>query len=460
MTETVIFGTAQPKQKEFFMAHKKYVLYGGGRGGGKSWAVREKAKRLAIKWPGIKILIIRRVYDDLRDNHILPLIASLPPALAKYREIDKSFTFINGSRIKCSYLDTERDTLKYKGQEYDVIFLEEATEFEESTFDVLKACLRGANDFPKRMYLTCNPDGVGFSWVKRLFIERDYRANENPEDYMFIQALVDDNRALMEKNPDYVRQLDELPDGLRERWRYGSWDVPEGQYFSEFRREIHVCEPFSIPSEWRRYRVFDYGLDMLACYFIAVDSTGDCYVYRELYEKDLPISVAAEKMISEGRSEKIYMTLAPPDMWGRERESGRTRADIFYESGLEIVRSNNDREAGWLAVKELLKVTERDGQKRARLKIFDHCTNLIRCLPQLLRDPKKPSDALKEPHEITHAPDALRYFAVWWIRAAEEGPENRIEYTKSWLEDLKNATSEEERLEIYRIHGGKPKNRY
>ena len=99
----VRLGKPQPKQREFFLARRKFVAFGGARGGGKSWGVREKAKRLAIKWAGIKILIIRKTYADLRDNHILPLKADLPPSFAEYKEQDKAFVFSNGSRIMCCY---------------------------------------------------------------------------------------------------------------------------------------------------------------------------------------------------------------------------------------------------------------------------------------------------------------------------------------------------------------------
>ena len=455
MVQKVLLGKPQPKQREFFLAKQKFVAYGGARGGGKSWAVREKAKRLALKWEGIKILIVRKTYTDLRDNHILPLRAELPTELAQYREQDKAFFFVNGSRIKCSYFSTDADALQYQGQEYDVIFMEEATQFSELVFNVLKACLRGANDFPKRMYLTCNPDGIGFMWVKRLFVSRDYLPGENPEDYRFIQALVDDNKILMEKNPDYVAQLDSLPDGMRERWRYGSWDYAEGQYFSEFRRELHVCEPFPIPKEWRRYRAFDYGLDMLACYWVAVDSERNCWVYRELCESDLPISEAASKILSctDTENERIYATLAPPDMWGRSQETGRSKALIFEENGLSLTKSSNDREAGWLAVKELLKP---DSNGSARLHIFSNCSQLIRYLPELQRDPKRPTDTLTEPHEITHACDALRYFSVYWTSPENPADKKRIRYRPDWLEDYINARSDAEREHIAKKYGGYP----
>lgn len=457
MNVKIALGKPQPKQKEFFLATEKYVAFGGARGGGKSWSVREKAKRLAIKWAGIKILIIRKTYVDLRDNHILPLKQALPQKYVPYKEMDKSFVFPNGSRIKCSFFATDEDALQYQGQEYDIIFLEEATQFTELVFNVLKACLRGANDFPKRMYLTCNPDGVGFLWVKRLFVSRKYKEGEDPKDFRFIQSLVDDNKILIEKDPDYLKQLDSLPEDMRKRWRYGSWDVAEGQYFGEFDRNVHVCEPFAIPKEWRRYIAIDYGLDMLAAYWIAVDSTHRCYVYKELCKSNLPISVAAEAILNHTNDdEKIYAVLAPPDLWNRSQETGKSKALIFEEAGLALTKSNNDREAGWLAIKELLKI---DTNGESRLSIFSNCTSLIDDLPSLQRDEKKPTDCATEPHEITHSPDALRYFAIYWISPNVEEFIKRVKYRADQLEDYRNA-SEEERKILIKRYGGLPINDY
>ena len=453
MNVDIILGKPQPKQREFMMAKAKYVAFGGARGGGKSWAVREKAKRLALKWAGIKILIIRKTYTDLKDNHILPLRSELPAELAPYRESDKAFCFRNGSRIKCSYFANDSDALQYQGQEYDIIFLEEATQFSELVFQVLKACLRGANDFPKRMYLTCNPDGIGFLWVKRLFVSRDYLPDEDPDEYMFIQSLVDDNQILIRKNPDYVHQLDSLPEGMKERWRYGSWDVAEGQYFGEFRRDVHTCEPFVIPKEWRRYISIDYGLDMLAAYWIAVDNDSHCYVYKEFCQKDLAISEAARAILSRTtEDENIYAVLAPPDLWNRSQETGRSKALIFGESGLELTRSNNDREAGWLAIKELLVL---NSEGRSRIHIFKNCERLIKNLPELLRDPKKPTDTMIEPHEITHAPDALRYFAIYWTRPASAEPKKAVKYRRDHLEDYFNGNDDIKNL-LIKKYGGPP----
>lgn len=145
-----------PKQKQFFEADSRYVAYGGARGGGKSWAVRTKATLMAAKYPGIRILLMRKTFPELRENHILPLLRDLY-GIATYNDSKKVFSFKNGSRIKFGYCDAQTDVAQYQGQEYDVIFMDEATHFTEYQFNAIKSCLRGVNDFPKRFYLTCNP---------------------------------------------------------------------------------------------------------------------------------------------------------------------------------------------------------------------------------------------------------------------------------------------------------------
>lgn len=273
--------------------------------------------------------------------------------------------------------------------------------------------MRGANGFPKRMYLTCNPGGVGHQWVKRLFVDRQFRPGERPEDYVFIPARVYDNRVLMERDPGYAALLEGLEPDLRRAWLEGDWEFSAGQYFSSFRRDTHVVRPFVLPRHWRRYITLDYGLDMLACYWIAVDERGRAYVYRELYRSDLIISEAAEKIRRMTPPEEhIYARMAPPDLWNRRQDTGRSVAEVFAREGVPLTRASNDRVMGWYDLQEWLRVREMDGQKLPGLQIFDCCPNLIRTLPALQRDLHDPNDCATTPHELTHAPDAIRYFVA------------------------------------------------
>ena len=234
-----------------------------------------------------------------------------------------------------------------------------------------------------------------------------------------------------------------------------------GSYFPEFDYSKHTCEPFRIPDDWTIYNTMDYGLDMFAHYKVAISNDNIAYVFHEIYESGLIISDAAAKVKlaelhekADGAAEPWYkpkLRLAPPDLWNRSQETGKSRALLFAECGLELVKSNNDRHAGWLAIKELLK--ERiapNGESFTRLKVFRTCTNLIRTLPQLLIDEKDPEDAAKEPHELTHAPDALRYFAIYWTQPPQPKQPKKVKYRPDILEDYLNASEEERQIIIKR----------
>lgn len=208
-------------QKRYFASRKKYTAYGGARGGGKTWCAIRKALGGALNYPGIRILFIRREYEDLRSSVIEPMVSMIPQGIANYNQQLYMLYFLNGSSIKFGNMPGYGAAVmgKYQGQEYDWIFLEEATQLTEQEFRGLGACLRGVNEIPKRFYLTCNPGGIGHHWVKRLFVEKRFRENENPEDYEFIKATVDDNVDLMKSNPDYVNALELLPDDIRNAHR-------------------------------------------------------------------------------------------------------------------------------------------------------------------------------------------------------------------------------------------------
>lgn len=415
MQNNIDLSRCSDKQLRFLASKKRFVGYGGARGGGKSWALRKKITLLGMNYAGIRILLLRRTYPELKENHINTLLVELK-GIATYKESDKVFTFHNGSKIKLGYCDSESDVLQYQGLEYDIICMDEATQFTEYQFQTLTACLRGANDFPKRMYLTCNPGGVGHEWVKRLFITKRYKQDENPEDYEFIPATVFDNQILMEKDPEYLKMLNNLDEKLRQAWRDGNWDMLAGQYFTEFDRSVHIIEPIPIPEHWKKYRAIDYGLDCLACVWVAIDELGNYYVYREYGEPDKIISDGAKELVELSGDEYIQYTVAPSDLWARSQETAKCKADIFSENGLPLIKGNNNRETGWLAIKDLLKVYETDeGIKESKIKIFSTCVQLIEYLPSLQRDNQKPTDCATEPHNITHLPDALRYFAVQYI---------------------------------------------
>lgn len=397
--------TPNPRQLDFFRARAKHVAYGGARGGGKSWAARTKAIMLAERYPGINILLMRRTLPELRENHLVPMLQTLN-GVARYKETERVFLFPHGSRIKLGYCDSERDIFQYQGQEFAVIFMEEATHFTEEMQRFMTTCNRSTRgDITPRMYYTCNPGNVGHAWVKRLFIDRDFTPEENPDDYLFIPAKVYDNTILMEKDPGYLRSLQALPPDMRAAFLDGDWNVFAGQFFKSWREAKHVIDPFPIPDHWLRFRAIDYGYDRLACLWGASDEYGELYIYAEYCQSNLEISEAAKAILNRSTGRELC-TYAPPDLESRSHDTGVPRTETFARNGLPLNIVRNSRENGWNNMAEWLKIRE-DGTPR--LHIFRTCQELIKCIPQLQYDKHNPNDCDTEPHNITHAPDALRY---------------------------------------------------
>lgn len=465
MFNDLILPKFYPKQIEFLKAKGRYIAFGGSRGGGKSFIMRWKCVLLALNNPGVQILLLRRTLPELRENHLIPLQKLLRTndkdpgnRIANYKEVTKEFIFPNGARIKLGYCDSENDVLQFQGQAYEVICLEEATHFTEFQFQSLTESNRpsGLMEVPMkpRMYFTMNPGGVGHMWIKRRFIDREYQQSERPEDYIFVPSSVYDNEWLMENDPDYVRMLENLPENRRKMMLYGDWDVFEGIFFEEFNKEYHVVRPHKLSRDKYIYRVLDYGLDMLACYHVAVESSGLITVFHEIYESNLIVSDAAKRIRQAtedlGYSEDdIELTLAPSDLWNRQAQTGKSAADVFYENGVTLTEVNRDRINGWLMLKELMKVetdiNEGVISKHARMHIFEGCANLIRCIPLAQYDEKKINDMATEPHEITHSLDAMRYFATYWttkpvVEIKVKKP--KMKWTEDMIEDYYNGSDE------------------
>lgn len=433
------------KQGDFVNSTAFETLFGGAAGGGKSYGQIVDALRYAVKYPGSKQIIFRRTFPDLERSIIRTSLDLYPREIASYNNSKHIWTFKNGSLIDFGYIDNEKDVYQYQSAEYDVIRFDELTHFTEFMYVYMISRCRGANDFPKGMKSSTNPGGVGHQWVKERFVDigppnqvhtvKNETGSESTR--IFIPSFVTDNRFLMEKDPDYEKRLDALPEKERKALREGNWDIFDGQYFNEFDRKIHVVEPFEIPDEWDRYRTIDYGLDMLACLWVAVDTKGNEYVYKELYESNLIISAAAQRIIEVNGDDKIKCTYAPPDLWNRRNDTGKSAYDIFRENGVILRRSANNRIQGWYAVAEHLKVyDEKDEQtgelkKTAKLKFFNTCLNILRTLPIIQHDEKNPNDVAKEPHELTHAPDALRGFCIERTKATKIMSEDEERYLES-----------------------------
>ena len=420
-------GTPNDKQILFLKDTHRHVGYGGARGGGKSWAIRSKAIILCGKHAGIRICIVRKTYPELEQNHVVPLKKILH-GIATYNKTDKQFTFPNGSIIKLQYCKNDSDLENFQGVEYDVIFIDEATQLTEHQMKEIGACLRGVNDFPKRVYYTCNPGGQGHGYIKRIFIDRKFENNEDPEDYSFTQALVQDNEALMKADPYYIKNLEALPYKLRQAWLYGRWDIFEGQFFEEFKDDpehyqdgkwTHVIEPFDIPPGWKIYRSYDFGYAKpFSCAWWAIDYDGRLYRILELYgctkepNEGVKWSPAEQfKKIKEVEDQHPYLKgkkiggVADPAIWNRS--TGESVADVAASYHIYFDKGDNERIAGWMQMHYRMSFDENGVPM---MYIFSNCKAFIRTIPLLIYDETHVEDLDTSLED--HVADESRYMCM------------------------------------------------
>ena len=444
--------TLTKKQKAFVDATADEVLFGGAAGGGKSWGQMADALLFALRYPRSRQLILRRTVPEVEKTLLRIADELYPPNLFTYKRGEKTGVFINGSLLDFGYLDAEADVYRYQGGEWDVIRFDEATHFTAFQYLYLLSRCRGANDYPKCVKCSGNPGGVGHAFFKERFVDPAPPGTAFAADggtRLYLPAGLSDNRFLTAADPGYRRRLTLLPERERRMLLDGDWDLSAGARFYRFDRERHVCQPFEIPSGWRRYRAVDYGLDRLACLFAAVSPEGRVFVYREIAASNKTIGEAAA-LIRAHTFEEIHATLAPDDLWSRGQESGKSRALLFADAGVPLTKVSRDRAAGWAAIDAWLE-PRADG--RPTLTVFANCEGLLHDLPLLQVDPDRPDDVLTEPHDITHVPDALRCLATWFVSPSRQGAPLPA---PSWTDDMRadfDAADARGRAELLRRWG-------
>jgi phage terminase large subunit len=435
----------QPKQWQVWNlileSQATHIGYGGARGAAKSHFGRQAAICLGLKYPGIRILVLRRTFKEVFANCIAPMFRQWPQVRNWYRgpgaEGWPALTLPNGSQIVFGYAEHKLDIYDFQGDEFAFIFIEEATHFNEEELRWLETCNRWAGNlgFTPKIIWTMNPGNVGHDYVKRVMIDKQYADNEKAEDFVFVQAYGWDNvewsreslrrdsltqqayYAWEEKKrfeyfvqkSDYGRKLWALPEQEREAHLYGDWESFVGQFFREFTRRVHVIRPFNIPSYWERFTSFDWGFKAPACMlWHAVSPEGVVVTYREMYIAGKDTPWLAQHAVKLTASEQIRYKVGDPSCWDASR--GPSIAEVMAVNGWAMTQAENDRVNGWARVRQYLSHDLDSNGVLVRppmWQVVDTCQNLIRTLPALIHDEHEPEDCDTKGED--HAPDALRY---------------------------------------------------
>jgi hypothetical protein len=443
----VVFRPNPGPQTDFLAANEREVFYGGARGGGKTYSLLIAPLRFVDK-PKSRALLIRRSMPELRDV-IFQTQQLYPKAVpgAKFKTQENTWYFPSGARIEFGYCENLTDVLRYQGQSYSWIGVDELPQYESpDVWHFLRSSLRSPDSsIPLHLRATGNPGNRGSRWVKELFIEPakpNTRFTEKVEYQLdgqtlsteitrkFIPASVWDNPYLTQ-DASYISMLASLPETKRKQFLYGDWDVVEDGAFPEFSRHTHVVEPFEVPSGWTKVRAADFGFSSpSAILWGAIDYDDNIWIYRELYVNKMTADQLG-RMIREVESGdgRIYDAVLDSSCWARRGDRGPSIAEAMNAEGCRFRpsdRSPGSRISGKIEIHKRLVVDEDSGEPGIR--IFENCPNLIKQLTSLPLDKNNPEDVDTKAED--HAYDALRYLVSARPRNIRTAFENTPK--KSW----------------------------
>lgn len=414
------------RQKECFAALRKFrfVLYGGAMGGGKSYLLRWWCVVQCVYYfakygiRNVRVGLFSEDYPTLVDRQISKIKFEFPEWLGKISESrTEGFNFklcdaLGGGTIAFRNLD---DPSKYNSAEFASIAVEELTKNKEMVFHELRKRMRwpGIPDGDTRFLGATNPGGIGHAWVKRYWLDRDLPVEMAgiAHEFAYVQSKAQDNPHL---SAGYYESLLTLPSDMAKAYAEGDWDLFAGQYFKEWRKDVHVVEPFPIPWYWKIERCGDWGEAKPCAYlWIATSPEGQKYVIGEVSKAGMSVLQQAEAIHSfeAGKTvEKVgVLDSACWDSTGRPKSIADQFAD-YKVLWAQAEKGPGSRVAGWQLLRRWL-YFERDssGQvtKQPGLRVFSTCKELIRTLPSLIHDDLKPEDLDSDGED--HCSDALRY---------------------------------------------------
>lgn len=388
-------------------------------------------------WRGI---LFREEYPNLEDvitksKKWFPLIFPT----AKYNESQHRWIFPDGEVLLFRHARRQVDYWKYHGHEYPWIAWEELTNWPDDKLyiDMMSVCRSSTSGMPRHYRATCNPYGPGHNWVKARFIDPAPRGvvveNNDGLERVCIHGHIFENKILLKNDPGYLKNLQAQSGAKRAAWLDGDWDIVAGGMFDDvWDKDIHIIEPFEIPTTWRIDRSFDWGSSRpysvgwwaesdgsdikLAGGATKSTQRGDLFRMAELYgwngkanegTKELAVEVARKiKEIEQSFGRKIFA--GPADTSIYDTQNGACIADDMSRIGISWTRADKkpgSRINGWEKLRERLKNSiTKDGPG---LFIFSGCRHFIRTVPVLPRDENKPDDVDTDAED--HIGDESRY---------------------------------------------------
>lgn len=414
-----------PGQQEFALRQPysiKEILYGGARGGGKTFA--------GLLWlteyvdhPRFQGLVIRRNADDLGDW--------IERARYMYKGLGVEIVgnpvvlrFPSGAILRTGHLKDDSTYQKYQGHEYQKILIEELTQIpsKDRYVKLASSCRTTIPELKPQIFATTNPGGIGHLWVKEMFVD-PAEANtpfvgEDNLKRIYIPATVDDNPVLTEADPEYTARLEALrwtDEALWKAWRFGDWNIFVGQVFGEWRPMKHTFDKLPIRLEdCKIYGAMDWGYnDPTSIHWIALAPENEMgvkhlYVIREMYGNGKTAEYWADQVDDVAKGEAMVSFIMPHDCFSHLGGSATIASRFYAKKRLSVRSAEAKSHSAKLNRQSLLHDLLQDSPDGTPyLQVAQTCRNLIKTIPALPYSDTKPEEIADEAED--HAYDSLTY---------------------------------------------------
>jgi len=380
------YGTAL----ELFQYRGPEILLSGPAGTGKSRAALEKLHAMMISNPNARGVMLRKTAVSLTSTALVTFKEHVAKEALESGEVvwyggssqdAAQYRYANGSTISIGGLDK---ATRIMSSEYDVAYVQEATELSESDWEAITSRLRNGRISFQQLIADCNPD-VPNHWLK-LRSDRgrtkmlNSQHTDNPRIYQ--------GSTLTEYGAAYMEKLDALTGVRKLRLRGGVWAAAEGLVYDEFDPALHIHKHIGEPPQtWRRFWSIDFGYtNPFVWQAWAVDPDGRMYLYKEIYQTKTLVEDHAKAIIKAFR--------------GRTRESApeaiicdhdaEGRATLERHLGRSTIAAKKDVSLGIQAVQARMR-PRGDGKPGLYL-----CRDALEMRDQSLDDARRPTSTMDE----------------------------------------------------------------
>jgi len=375
----------------------RFILIEGNRGGGKTHAALAQVLLDDCHRADVNALILRRIGLAMREQMESRQSRFLLPGTSMEYARNTGVIRLGQSIVRLGHYHSDRDVDRYLGQEYDVILVEELTQLTLNKFLDIVSCLRTSKPgWRPRLYATTNPEGIGFTWVKRLWISRRYSQGEFPGDYTSIRVMLNENPYLDQE--EYLRSLGSLSEVKYKAWVEGSWDIATGQFFDFDRSRVVRPKMEEVPHYWQTWGAYDYGWTHPSAWLsFAMDSFKNVWTIREWGGPRKPLWEQVAEIAAWPEAKRWRFVACSPDMWGHYDDEGNTIAAKLEKALREVGIHAVLRPASPGRIQGAAEVLHRLGGmgKEPTWFICENCVRLIETLGYLQHDPHQPEDVLK-----------------------------------------------------------------